>query len=153
MKDTVVIEEKRSVIDKFRNWYKEKLIDTGKAQSFEENLDKEIELEKQAIGIIGTIATVVLAFCPADGPVGEICTALATPLLQSLVDLKGKITREVAIGGKRALEANLIKADGSSKQVQVADFNLESIATDLDDAINISNQISDILPSTGGRSL
>ena len=37
---TIVVEENRSVIDSFRFLYKEKVIDTGKAQEFEENLDK-----------------------------------------------------------------------------------------------------------------
>lgn len=150
MKDTIVIEEPRSMIDKFRNWYQTKLIDTGKAQAFEENLEKEVELEKKAIGIIGTVATVVLAFCPADGPIGEICAALATPLLVALVDLKGKITKEVAIGAKRAVEANIIKSDGSSKNVQVGEFNLEKIVADVQEVSNLTSQME---TEFGGRSL
>ncbi len=143
MTDTVVVNENRSVLERFRNWYKEKLIDTGKAKDFEEKLDKKIEIEKKAIYILGSIATVVLIFIPADGPVGEICAAVATPLLAELVSLKGKITKKVVLGAKRKLEADFIKADGSSDKIEVPDFDFNDITNDIihtkDTAVNYSH--------------
>lgn len=142
MENTIILNEDRNTINKFRNWYKEKLIDTGKSKKFEEKLDKSLALQKKAIAIAGSVATVVLIFCPADGPVGEICTALATPLLVKLVDLKGKIIKNVLIGGKRKLEADFIKSDGSSKKVQIPEFNLSTLTKDFKDLKSTADEYS-----------
>ena len=82
MTNTLVVKEDRKTIDKFRDWYKEKFIDTGKSQDLEAKIEKKAEMEKKVIKIAGAVATIVLLFCPADGPVGEVCTVLATPLTQ-----------------------------------------------------------------------
>jgi len=140
MENTIVLSEERSTIDKFKNWYKEKLIATGKTKNFEEKLDKSLKLEKNFIKIAGTVATIVLIFCPADGPVGEICTALATPLLAKLVDLKEKIVKSVVIGGKRKLEGTFIGADGSSKNIEVPEFDLNKLPNDFN---NLKNTIEE----------
>ena len=142
MENTVVLKGKRSTVKELRNWYKEKLIDTGKAQNFEEKLDKQLAFEKKAIVVAGSVATVILALCPADGPVGEICAALATPLLPKLVDLKGKIIKEAVIGGKRKLEANFIKSDGSSEKVEIPEFNLSNLTGDI---TNFKSSIQDFV--------
>ena len=46
---------------------------------------------KKVISIVGGIATVVLLFCPLDGPVGEIASLLATGGLYLGVDAIEKI--------------------------------------------------------------
>ena len=61
---TIIIKpEKRSTIDKFKQWYYKKFIQTGKAAKFEEFIDKKTKFSKTAIKVIGTVTTIVLLFC------------------------------------------------------------------------------------------
>lgn len=152
MESTIVLEEPRSVVDKFRNWYKEKVIDTGRAATTEEAIDRNIEIEKKVVKVAGTIATIVLLFCPADGPVGEICTALATPLLVKLVELKGDLTKKILIGGKRKFEADFIKEDGSSSKIEVPEFNLEEITKDFVEVKQSTEAFSNVVEGSKGMS-
>lgn len=124
--------EDRSFVDKakkklnmenIRKEYKEKMIDTGKAQQLEEEIEKKAKRTKRTIRVLGTIATVVLIFVPADGPFGEICTALATPGLCALVDIATDIKKKALITGKRGIEKGILHVDGSSDKVKGYDFN------------------------------
>lgn len=133
MQGTLVVEEPKSTIDKFRNWYQNKMIDSGKAANFEEKLEKYTEKQKTTIKLAGTVATIVLFFCPADGPVGEICSALATPLLATLVEKKSELLKKTVIGTKRVIEAKYLGVDGSSKDVIVPDFNFNDLTKDITD--------------------
>jgi len=105
MKDGIIIKpEKRSTIDKIKIWYYKKFIETGKAAKFEEGIEKRTKLEKTSIKIIGTAATIALFFCPADGPFGEICTALATPALCAFVNVVADLEKKILIKLKRKAE-------------------------------------------------
>ena len=94
---TVVVEENRSVIDKFRFWYKENILDNGKQQEFEENLDKSVEIAKNAIYFGGGALTVTLALCPVDGPVGEAIAVIATPLLAKAVEKGVSLIKDAVV--------------------------------------------------------
>jgi hypothetical protein len=138
MENTIALKEDRGTVEKFRSWYKEKFIDTGKSSDFEEKLDEKIKREKRIVKIAGTIATIVLIFVPADGPIGELCTAAATPLLVKLVDLKGKIQKGVILNGKRELEAQFIKADGRNEKIDAPKVSI----TDFKDMKSIIDGLS-----------
>ncbi len=124
MQGTILLQEQRGVVDNFRKWYKEKLVDSGKAARFEEIVEKRVEFEKKMIKVAGTTATIILTLCPLDGPFGEIAAALATPALVKLVEAKGEITKKSVIGGKRKIEADYLGVDGSSKKVVIPDGNI-----------------------------
>lgn len=94
---TIVVEENRSVIDKFRFWYKENIIDNGKQQEFEENLDKSVEIAKNAIYFGGGALTVTLALCPVDGPIGEAIAIIATPLLAKVVEKGATLIKDAVV--------------------------------------------------------
>ena len=131
MTNTLVVKEDRKTIDKFRDWYKEKFIDTGKSQDLEAKIEKKAEMEKKVIKIAGAVATIVLIFCPADGPVGEVCTVLATPLIAKLVDIKTEMKKNAIIQNKRTFEAKIIKADGTNKDVKIPEFNLKDLESNV----------------------
>ncbi len=131
MEGTIAIEEPRSVVDNFRQWYQEKLIDTGKAAKFEELTEKRVELDKKMVKAAGTIATVALVLCPLDGPFGEIAVILATPALVKLVEAKGEFTKNAVIGTKRDFETIYLGVDGSSKKVVLPDKNIVQNVNDL----------------------
>ena len=141
MASTVVIEEKRSVIEKFRNWYKEKYIDTGKAKEFEEKFDKGIETTKNVVYVVGGIATVALAILPADGPFGELIALAATPAFAKAVEAGGNILKDVVIGTKRSIEDNIVHEDGKSN-VHIA-ANKEELLQHATDAMISGTNLKD----------
>lgn len=141
--DTVVVNEKRSFIDKIRAKYQEKVVDTGGSLKIEEQIEKQAEMTKKTIAVAGTIATIVLLICPADGPVGEICTALATPALIKLVDVVAEIKKKALISGKRSFEKNIMKVstNGTSKSYDLINNPNEAVA----DAQELKDSIDELV--------
>lgn len=137
MEGTIVIQEPRSVIDKFAAWYREKLIETGKSANFEERVDKTVDVVTKVVYSVGTVATVVLGICPLDGPFGEIIAIAATPLLAKLVEQGGKIFKKVVIGEvkRNLIEGHIVGQDGSSKAVVLPDGDVVEDAKNLGESI------------------
>ncbi len=124
--------ESRSFIDKakqkmedIRKLYNEKVVDSGESERIEKRIDFEAKATKVVIGVAGTVATVALAVCPADGPFGEICTALATPGLCALVDLGAEMRKRALITGKRAVEKHIFKVkDNKGQDPKIIGYDL-----------------------------
>lgn len=146
MEGTIVLQEPRRVKRSFADWYNEKFIETGKSAEFEEKFDRGIDIATNTVKTLGTIATVVLIFCPIDGPVGEIFTAVATPILAKLVEKGGQLLKKVIIGDvkRNLIEATYVRKDGSSKSVVIPDGDV------VEDANDFSN---DFQAFKGGRGL
>ncbi len=151
--NVMMIEENRSFVEKakqkmqeIRTSYKEKFIDTGKSQQLEEEIEKKAKRKKKTIKVLGRLATIALAICPADGPFGEICTALATPGLCALVDISTEIQKKALITGKRAAEKYVLKVDGSNGNVAGYNLNNNEIIEDID---SLKSAINDLSESKG----
>lgn len=153
MSGTVIVQEPRKVKENFASWYDKKFIETGKSASFEEKIDKGIDIATKTVYVAGSIATVVLIFCPADGPFGELCTIAATPVLAKLVEESGKLLKKVVIKDvKRDLiEGTIVQKDGSSQSVIIPDGNI------VEDAKVVSNDINSLKDTInsvkGGKTL
>ncbi len=117
-------------LDNIREEYKEKVVDTGKSQKIEEFIEEKAEKAKKQIRIMGTLATVALIFIPADGPFGELCTAIATPGLCALVDLAANIEKKLLITGKRGIEKSLLKVDAGGT-IEGYDLKNDELVKDL----------------------
>lgn len=128
-------------IEKIRNDYKEKYIDTGKSQEFEARLEEDAKRKKKIIKIAGTAATIALIFIPADGPFGELCTILATPALCALVDVSTDIKKKLAITGKRAAEKYILHVDGSNQNVKGYSLDKKDI---IEDFTNLKSSLDNL---------
>lgn len=99
---------------------------------------------KKVISIVGGIATVVLLFCPLDGPIGEIASLLATGGLYLGVDAIEKIYDNVM--------------DIPNKDTKIED-NINNIATNTkiakDELVKFKNIVNNYKKekTSGGRSL
>lgn len=118
------MQKNKQKLDDFRNNYKKDFVDTGKSQELERKIDQRAKMAKKTIKAVGTLATVILMFIPADGPFGELCTALATPALCSLVSLATDIQKKMLITGKRGIEKHFLKVDG--KDGNISAYNLDN---------------------------
>ena len=128
MEGTLVVNEDRSVIDKFQGWYKEKLIDTGASQKAEKIFVKAVDFSSQATEAVAGIGAVVVGFIPKVQFLAPIIPALAK-VRTKLYDF-GKNT---AVKAKRVFEAGFIGADGSNEEVVIPDFDLEKTVNDVKD--------------------
>ena len=80
-----------------------------------------------------------LIFCPADGPFGEVCTALATPALCTLVDKVADAEKKLAISAKRKGEELIgFKGQGVNPDVQ----GYESLDEIVKDAKSVRNDLN-----------
>ena len=150
---TIVLEENRSVIDKFRFWYKENIIDTNKAQEFEEKMDKGIEIAKTAVYVTGGVATVILAICPVDGPVGEAIAIAATPLLAKVVEAGATLIKDTVIGTKRFVEEKIVHENGASDNVSISEnLSFDKVVEEINLVKNLGNETKDAI-NFGGRTL
>lgn len=151
MKNTIAIKEKRSTVNRFKSWYIESLINTGKTEQFEEKVEEYISKEKKLVYIVGSLATIVLVFCPIDGPIGEVCSLLATPTLATLIDVKCKMLKKVIIGSKRKIEAEFIHQNGSSSKIDMPNFSLEDLIIDAKDTKKACDNYSNYAKKLRGK--
>ena len=117
MDGTLVVKENRNVINKFRDWYKEKIIETNKAQQFEDKFVKTVDFISKTQEIKSKIATTIIAFIPE--------TKELASLVPKLVEIQKKITelgKNLVINSKRTFEAVFIGADGTNKDVIISDM-------------------------------
>lgn len=121
--------EKRSVIDKIKAWYKEKMIDTGKAQDLEKKIDSGSKLAKTAIKVLGAVANVILTFTTGKDEFGDVCKTLASPELEKLVDVATETEKKALIGAKRFGE------EAMGFGTQGVNPNVENGYTKVDDLI------------------
>lgn len=152
----VVTEENRDLIYKARmlyeklngkkeevqHSYQENIVDTGISEDIEKKIDAQAKATKTAISIVGTVATVVLMFCPVDGPFGEALTLLATPAFCALVNVATDIRKKMLISGKRGFEKYFMKAEGGQNP-QVSGYNLDNNEV-IDDFVQFAENIGEI---------
>ena len=135
--NTIVVSEDRNVTNKFRNWYKKKIIDTGISQKMEEGLISYHKAEEKLVNVFGKVVTVVLTIWPADGTLGEVLSILANPIISKGVALKNKVSDNAFIAAKRNFEANFIKADGSSKNITLPEVNFDEVLHGTKEVVNL----------------
>lgn len=145
MNGTLVVEEERIIIDNLKNWYKEKIIDTGISAKFEDAVNIWSKIDAGIVAVAGTVATIALTICPLDGPLGEICSALATPGLTALANIKGKVVKNAVVGVKRKIEGTFIGETGQSEKIEIPELDIKTIASDVvamkDEAVSLASDL------------
>lgn len=145
MTNTIALEEKRSTVDNFRKWYKENLIDTGYSQKFEEGFVLCVDTETKIVEVAGRVVPIIMAIIPFDGPIGEVLTAAASPIVIACTRMKNRVKKRNVLNAKRKFEADFIKADGSSEKIEIPENSIGTLISDLGGP----NKISDVFKGTG----
>lgn len=130
MEGTLVVQEERGTINKFRNWYKEKIIDTGKSQNFEKTIDKNIDKFMKIECGKDNVVKIILPFIPYGN--------LVAPLIPTFQKIKGGIAniyKNSIIKSKRFIEAKFIGVNGENKEVILPSFNTEQLGNDIKESI------------------
>jgi hypothetical protein len=152
----IVVPEERQTVEKIKGKknkiqqaYQEKVVDTGISDKVDKGIDTVAKVEQVGIGVIGGVATVALAICPADGPVGEACTLLATPALIGAVQLKADIEKKVYHTVKGAFEKKVMQVDKENDNVVMYNDQGE-VMNDFMSVLATAEQLEKQMPKTKG---
>lgn len=145
--DVMCKTEDRETVTKFQQFMNNirQNYDVDKARDLERKIEADAKKTKKRIKVLGTAATVILLFCPADGPFGEICTALATPGLCKLVDICADIKKKALITGKRGFENKILHVDGSDPNIKGYDFTNGEVISDVKEALKDYSECKGVL--------
>lgn len=143
MENTLVVQENKETKEKFKKFYKEKIIDTKIAENAEKALDVGTKITKTVDKVKIIVADIALTIFAPEG----LCLM---PLINGLVNAKNKLTefgKNKFIEGKRYFEAKYIKADGSCQDVIIPETNKDEVKSTISDLtenikeiININNE-------------
>lgn len=131
MEGTLVVQEERKTIDRFRDWYQQKVVDTHYAENFENWYAKKVEINKSLGEFKEVVCITVLSFFPE--------VSFMIPFIKPLREFGDKVSDvelALVVGGKRFIEGKFLDVDGSSKDVEIPDFNIEEIANDAAGLLN-----------------
>lgn len=143
--------------DQMKDFFKSKA-DYVASDDFEKKFDAGIDFAKGTVAVLGTTATIVLAICPLDGPVGEIVTGLATPGLVAAVDALGEGLKGMYKDSKKIYSGS-VNADTGKVETRKAlsDDTLTSVqnfTTSLGNVRTSSSELKNMLnnkPSTASN--
>ena len=130
MEGTIAIQEKRSVVDKFKSWYQEKMIDSGHSAKLEEGIATAIDLGGDMFTlycVVGAAAVTIVAAIPSSGlsiPLGAAISAGILAVGPAVTGIIKKFGTKAAVGTKRAMEAIIVGANGESETVDIKDVDI-----------------------------
>lgn len=130
MAGTIVKEEERESVNKFRKFYQEKVVDTG----ISEGIDKTYAVMNNvktvaantAIRVTGSAGTIAAAICPVDGPVGEVVVGALTVALPVAIKALGELDTKLMTGAKDLVETKVIGVE-KPEQEKGKVIDMESI--------------------------
>ena len=148
MEGTIAIQEKRSVVDKFKSWYKEKMIDNGRSAKLEEVTDKGMDFARDAEKLLIVVGGVVVGVLLAPESVGlsVVLSGLLISAGPKIADIKWSLMKRASLSGKRATEGLLLGVDGTSENVNIPDLDLTAEAQDI--AKDVLKEVPDIIAAT-----
>lgn len=123
MEGIITIKDTKENLEKLKQWQKDKIKQI--TNNPEKSIDKAVDVTKSVVTFAGTTATVVLAVCPLDGPVGEIATMLATPALVKAVESSRDVLKSIFVTKDRnQITASIADLKGNIKDISVIDKNM-----------------------------
>lgn len=121
---TAVIIEERSVLEKIRQWYSRKYIETGKSQKFEEKFHKSTDIQNKSVKFLGATANVISSVLSEDSKYKLAAEIVSDERVLNVKTIINNLLEKAVIGSKRYVEYNFFKVDGTSSQVQLPSENI-----------------------------
>lgn len=127
MEGTLVLQEKRSVVNKFRDWYKQKVVDSGLSQKFEKIIDTRCKVLKKKNDILEKVLPSIVAKIPE--------VEFLAPLIPAISRI-GKFTYEleekIIISAKRFFENIFVGTEGKGEGIDLPEANTDGLDDDVD---------------------
>ena len=118
MEGTLVVNESRTKINNFKQWYQEKIVDTKISKGF----DNAVTFVKTAESVVYSTGTNVASLVLVCIPEPTAATKLAAGLVKvagSIIAAGKKLDSKIIIGTKHFIEGKLIGIDGTSKDIAI----------------------------------
>ena len=147
MEGTLVVNEERGKINKFQQWYQEKLVDTNISQKSEKVISGVSKFTGGAHKFIYDAAGAVCLFIPGAQIAAPICT-FGGKLYSKFFEFSGN----AVVGAKRFVEGKIIGVDGSSKDVVIPKLDAAKVT---DEVKNVVSETATIVSEaeSGGKTL
>ena len=110
-------------------------LEYASTDEFDQKIDQNVEKFKKTVKIVGTIATLALFVLPADGPIGEIASILATSTFVRSADQLADGIKDMYKSGKK-LYVGSIKQNGGLNISSITDANTIENADNIKQDIN-----------------
>ena len=121
----ITIQDTRENLDKMKEWRSREASKIINQNNTEIIIDNIVDVTKSVVSFAGTVATVVMAICPFDGPAGEIATMLATPALVNAVEAGRGLLKGVFVSHDREqITASIADLRGNVKEISAIDKNM-----------------------------
>ena len=127
MEGTLVVQEKRKTIDKFRDWYKQKVIDSELAVKFEKIIDSRTQVLKKKNDFLEKVLPSIVARIPDVAFLAPLI-----PVLSKVGKFKYDLEEAMIIKAKRFVENVFIGVDGSCLEVTPPTINFEGLDEDVE---------------------
>ena len=125
MEGVITVDASREELERLKAWRAEQAKKVVNKSNAETIIDKVVDVTKCVVGVAGTIATVVLAICPLDGPAGEIATIAATPSLVAAVESSRNLLKGIFVEkSPEQITAAMADLKGNVKDISIRDVNL-----------------------------
>ena len=143
----------RKELEKVVAFFKEAGQKTGEfllSEKSEQLVNGIVDAAKGVVTVAGTAATVALAACPVDGPVGEVLTGLATPAIVAGLDKIGDAIKTGYSSGRKLCNGMIDSETGKISVSSITDPNnignfknmAQSTATVISGINNIKNNFN-----------
>jgi hypothetical protein len=125
MEGIITVDASREEVARLKEWRAEEAKKVANKSNTETVIDRVIDITKCVVGFAGTVATVVLAICPLDGPAGEIAAIAATPGLMAAVESGRDLLKGIFVEkNPEQINAALADIKGNVKDISIKDVNL-----------------------------
>lgn len=126
MEGTLVVQEDRKNVNKFKNWYKEKIVDTKIASGSEKVFSKVVDFSIGVNKFKDTVGTSIMAFIP-EATIFIPLVKVASGAQRKIMDL----SKNLVIKTKRGIEAKFIGVDGSNEDISIPDLKVDEVSKDV----------------------
>ncbi len=146
MAQAIAIQEERTVIEKIRKFYQEKIVDTGISKFTDKAYSTYMDLSAKAanaiIKVTGSASEIVLNFVNIDGELGETIAGALTDMLPNIITAAAQLNTKATLGAKNFLENKVLGIENEENKTEYIDK--ENISVMKDRLKETLEQIKDI---------
>lgn len=146
MAGTIAIQEERGFLDKIREFYQEKIINSGLSEQADKAYTTYMNLSAKAANAIikatGTASEIVLSVVNIDGELGETIADAITEILPNIITAVAQFNAKATVGAKNFFEQKIMGVEKEQEPTTYVDK--ENISVMKDKLKETLNQIKEM---------
>lgn len=134
MAGTIAIQEERGFLDKIREFYQEKIINSGLSEQADKAYTTYMNLSAKAANAIikatGTASEIVLSVVNIDGELGETIANAITEILPNIITAVAQFNAKATVGAKNFFEQKIMGVEKEQEPTTYVDKENISVMKD-----------------------